>query len=112
MLLLNRDTIVRAGAIDALVAGAPPSDAAVVGPRLVDGRGRAGALVRADDRPVGEFRQKAVMARLERGTSGAVRRVDRMTRRRQLPDWVSGACLLVRRADAEAVGLFDERYFM
>jgi hypothetical protein len=25
---------------------------------------------------------------------------------------VSGACLLVRRSDAEAVGLLDERYFM
>ena len=25
---------------------------------------------------------------------------------------MSGACLLVRRADAEAVGLLDERYFM
>jgi hypothetical protein len=27
-------------------------------------------------------------------------------------DWVSGAALLVRRADAEAVGLLDERYFL
>jgi GT2 family glycosyltransferase len=27
-------------------------------------------------------------------------------------DWVSGACLLVRRAAAEQVGLLDERYFM
>jgi N-acetylglucosaminyl-diphospho-decaprenol L-rhamnosyltransferase len=27
-------------------------------------------------------------------------------------DWVSGACLLVRRADAELAGLLDERYFL
>src|SRR4029078_5822892 len=38
--------------------------------------------------------------------------VDALTRRRQYPDWVSGACLMVRRPDAEAVGLLDERFFM
>src|SRR5262249_15362541 len=42
----------------------------------------------------------------------ASRIVDRKTAQDQRPDWVSGACLLVRRADAEAVGLLDERYFM
>jgi GT2 family glycosyltransferase len=35
-----------------------------------------------------------------------------MTRQEQRPDWVTGACLLVCRADAEAVGLLDERFFM
>jgi GT2 family glycosyltransferase len=38
--------------------------------------------------------------------------VEAMTRREQRPDWVTGACLLVHRDDAEAVGLLDERFFM
>ena len=35
-----------------------------------------------------------------------------MTSAARLVDWVSGACLLVRRADAQAAGWLDERYFM
>jgi GT2 family glycosyltransferase len=54
--------------------------------------------------PLNELRQKALKT-----NSGFVERV---TRRPQTPEWVTGACLLVRRADAEAVGLLDERYFM
>ena len=104
LLLLNSDTIVPAGAIDQLVAAieAHP-DVAVAGPRLVDGQGRAELSFGRMMGPWNELRQK----RLARSD-----RVETLTRECQYPDWVSGACLLVRRADAEAVGMFDERYFM
>ena len=76
--------------------------------------GPHGTLVRPDDGPV------------QRGPPEAARQADRPPHagpgghglREEAaagpgtPDWVSGACLLVRRADAEAVGLLDERYFM
>jgi GT2 family glycosyltransferase len=104
ILLLNSDTVVPAGAIDRLVAELERDPAvAVVGPRLVDSAGRAELSFGRMIGPLNELRQK----RLAR--SGAV---EGLTRQRQYPDWVSGACLLVRRADADAAGLLDERYFM
>ncbi|MDQ3069279.1 MAG: glycosyltransferase, partial [Acidobacteriota bacterium] len=38
--------------------------------------------------------------------------IERATRRSGYHDWVTGACLLVRRAAAEGAGLLDERFFM
>lgn len=113
LLLLNSDTIVPPGAIDRLLdrlRRAP--DVAIAGPRLVDGQGRPELSFGRMISPLNEWRQR----RLVRGLAGddpvVVARVDAMTRREQYPDWVSGACLMVRRSDAEAVGLLDERYFM
>jgi len=103
LLLLNGDTIVPAGGIDRLLAELDRHpDVAVVGPRLVDGSGRAELSFGPLIGPINEIRQKW----RARGD------VERLTRRRHFPDWVSGACLLVRREDAESVGLLDERYFM
>jgi N-acetylglucosaminyl-diphospho-decaprenol L-rhamnosyltransferase len=103
LLLLNSDTIVPPGAIDTL-AGALDrhQDVAVVGPRLVDAAGRAELSFGKMIGPFAELRQKWI----------AKGDVDALTRREHFPDWVSGACLLVRRDDAEAVGLLDERYVM
>ena len=104
LLLLNSDTIVPPGAIDRLMAAldAEP-DVAIVGPRLVDGSGRAELSFGRMIGPLNEWRQK----RMARGGG-----VESLTRQRHYPDWVTGACLLVRRVDAQAVGLLDERYFM
>lgn len=113
VLLLNPDTVVPPGAVDGLVRQFwSHSDVAVVGPRLVDGEGRPELSFGEMISPLVEWRQKRLVKGLERKDSSVLKRVDEMTRREQWPDWVSGACLLVKRADAEAVGLFDERYFM
>ncbi len=102
-----------AGAIDALVGRLRQTpDAAVAGPRLVDGDGRAELSFGRMISPLNELRQQRVMRALARGDAAALRKVEALTRRGQWPDWVSGACLLVRREDAEAVGLLDERFFM
>ncbi|MGH9174525.1 MAG: glycosyltransferase family 2 protein, partial [Vicinamibacterales bacterium] len=113
VLLLNPDTIAREGAITALVRGLEShAEAAAAGPRLVDEHGAAELSFGRSIGPLGELRQKVVGAMYRRGLSSAVRRVERWTREAGEREWVSGACLLVRRADLEEVGLLDERYFM
>jgi GT2 family glycosyltransferase len=113
VLLLNSDTIVPAGAIDTLVGVLRDHpDVSVVGPRLVDREKRAELSFGPMLSPVSEWRQKRLVHGNDRRDPAASRDVERMTRKECLPDWVSGACLLVRRTEAEAVGLLDERYFM
>lgn len=113
LLLLNPDTVVPAGAIDRLMQELNRHpDAAVLGPRLVDGDGRAELSFGKMISPLAELRQKRLVRGHARRDPSASRRVEDMTRREHWPDWVSGACLLVRRADAEGAGLLDERYFL
>jgi hypothetical protein len=115
LLLLNSDTVVARGAIDGLVARLQAPDAAdvaVVGPRLVDAEGRAELSFGRMLGPFAEWRQKRLVTGQARRDPRLSALVERMTRQEQGVDWVSGACLLVRRTDAEAVGLLDERFFM
>lgn len=113
VLLLNNDTIVPAGAIDRLVARlqAVP-EAGIAGPRLVDGDGRPELSFGRMLSPWNELRQKTIGRLYERAWPPVVRMVERSLATEHFVDWVSGACLLVWRADAEAVGLLDERYFL
>src|SRR5262245_58865885 len=113
VLLLNPDTVVPPNAIDGLVRQFwSHTDVAVVGPRIVDVEGHPELSFGEMVSPLAEWRQKKLVRGLERRNRGVLKRVGEMTQQEQSPDWVSGACLLVKRADAEAVGLLDERYFM
>ena len=113
LLLLNSDTVVPGGAIEGLMREMRRHpEAGAAGPRLVDAGGRPELSFGRMISPLNELRQRRLQRGLARHQAGALRRVEDMTRNTQWPDWVSGACLLVRRHDAEAVGLLDERYFM
>ncbi|MBA2301145.1 MAG: glycosyltransferase family 2 protein [Acidobacteria bacterium] len=113
VLLLNNDTVVPPGAIDRLAARleADPA-AAIAGPRLVDGQGDAELSFGPMISPLGELRQKVVTALYARRFPPVSSWVERTTRRERYVDWVSGACLLVRRAIAVDAGLLDERFFL
>ena len=113
VLLLNCDTIVPPGALDGLMRRlAIEPDVAVIGPRLVDGRGRAELSFGPMLTPWNEWRRQRLFRKLADNDAASVEEVERLTRLEQRPDWVTGACLLVRRIDADAVGLLDERFFM
>jgi len=107
ILLLNSDTMVPEGAIDRLAQELDNlPGASIVGPRLVDGTGKPELSFGAMFSPWAELRQKVVARMAGPGQLAA------MTAHTRLVDWVSGACLLVRRRDAESAGLLDDRYFM
>lgn len=103
LLLLNSDTLVPPGAIDRLVDRLKATaEAGIAGPRLVDAEGHPELSFGRMISPWNEFRQK------QRSAEWTARE----TAREQFVDWVSGACLLVSRADAERAGLLDERFFL
>ena len=107
VLLLNSDTFVPAGAIDGLIAALRElPGASVVGPKIVDGNGNPELSFGRMISPLTELRQKWLMRFSSPGRLAA------MTATTREVDWVTAACLLVRRIDAEAAGLLDERYFM
>ena len=113
LLLLNSDTLPPPGAIDGLVAllEARPG-VAIVGPRLVDADGALEVSFGPMLSPFAELRQKCLVRGHARGIPLLASLAERRARVERSVDWVSGACLLVRRAAAEAAGLLDERFFL
>ncbi|MHC4947623.1 MAG: glycosyltransferase family 2 protein [Planctomycetota bacterium] len=111
-LLLNNDTLVRPGAVDRLVATleADPGTG-LVGPRLtaVDGTPQVSCF--RDRTPLTELVWAAgtgPVSRLFPRSVVAMPTADEPA----APDWLSFACVLVRRAVLDQVGPLDDGYFM
>lgn len=111
-LLLNPDTYVRPGAVAALVRFlAAHPEVGMVGSRLEDEDGTA---------QHSRFRFPCLLGELDAGCQfGPVHRV--LQRWSVCPplvdqphriDWLSGACMLIRREVFERVGAFDEGFFL
>lgn len=113
VLLLNSDTLVPGRALDALCnALISEPGVAAAGPRLIDTDGHAELSFGRMIGPWSELRQKLLVRLSAAGPARVRQRLQARTRRARYVDWVSGACLLVRRSAAEAAGLLDERFFM
>jgi len=119
VLIMNPDCRLVAGAIASMRAElvAHPS-CAIVGPRILDPDGGVQGSARGDpDILTGLFGRTGLLRRLLPSLPVARRNV--LTgaalanaESSAAVDWVSGACMLARRAAFLAVGGFDERYFL
>lgn len=113
VLLMNPDTVAPPGAIPTLVRGlAAHPAAAIAGARLL---GETGFPELSWGPPIGpwnELKQKVLSGLYHRKVRRIVRKVDKLSRTPREVAWVSGACMVIRRPDLEAVGLLDERFFM
>ena len=110
VLVSNPDVVVHENAVAQMVAYLDAhADVGVVGPQIL----RLDGSIYPSQRVFPNFWLAGVHALLSPWwpTNPATRRY-RSSRADGTVDWVSGACFMVRRGVFEAVGGFDERYFM
>lgn len=111
-LLLNSDTLVRDGALAGLLASAEEhSDIGAFGPRLEDEDGTAQQSAFRFISPISEFLGAASSAPLTRFFKNH-EVAHPVSATSMMCDWVSFACILIRREAMEAAGAMDEGYFM
>ncbi|MFO0954446.1 MAG: glycosyltransferase family 2 protein [Isosphaeraceae bacterium] len=110
--LLNPDTVVRTGALSALLGVFEQHpDAGLVGSRLEHLDGTPQRSWFGFPSVLGEFESSVRLRVVSRALAARVLTDDPPTQATPV-DWVAGASLMVRRAVFEAVGLLDETYFM
>ena len=117
ILLLNPDTVIWTGFFHkALNHILSHPDIGVMGPRILNSDGSLQESARAFPNGLTAiFGRNSLMSRLfpnniltKRNLLAGQNNGEKILE----PDWVSGACMFIRRAAVEQVGLMDERFFM
>ena len=113
VLLLNSDTVPAPNSIDNLVSALDDnSDVAAAGPRLINLSGQVELSFGRMISPWNEAWQKLITLGITEQFPFVTSWLKRKTHTTHYPDWISGACMLVRRTDGDTVGWLDERYFL
>jgi N-acetylglucosaminyl-diphospho-decaprenol L-rhamnosyltransferase len=117
ILVMNPDCYLRPGAVAALAAALHEDPAsAIAGPRILDPDGALQGSARGDpDMLTGLFGRASALRRWFPSLAVARRNVVDPTVAGSATvtvDWLSGACMLIRREAFDRVGGFDERYFL
>ena len=113
VLVVNSDCELRPGALAGLVSILDTRpDVAIVGPRTVGTDGAPQVSFGPSLTPLAEWRQGRLVRGVKAGEVAALRRADALAAQEREPDWVSASCFLARKAALEAVGGFDESFFL
>ncbi len=113
LLIANPDVVWSPGSIDALLDAAKRwPRAAAVGPLIRDPDGSVYPSARHLPSVIRGGMHAVVGPFWKKNPWTAAYRQDRETPSERTVGWLSGSCLLVRRAAFDQIGGFDERYFM
>lgn len=113
VLILNSDAELTPGALPALVAllEARPRLGAV-GPRTLSPDGTVQVSFGPALTPLAEWRQRRLVRAVKRRDPAAQKEAAASAGVEREPDWLSGSCLLARKDALDAVGGFDEGFFL
>ncbi len=113
VLFLNPDAEVRPGAVATMAAlFATRAGLGIVGPRTLNPDGSVQVSTGADLSLLAEGRQRRLVRGVALRRPSALARAEAAHASEHEPDWVSGSCLMIRRACLEAVGGFDDGFFL
>jgi GT2 family glycosyltransferase len=113
LLFLNPDATLTPGSLPALTAlvDARPQ-VGIVGPRTRSASGAIQVSTGDDLSPLAERRQRRLVRGVAEGNPSVLAEAEALHAVEREVDWVSGACLLIRREAFDAVSGFDERFFL